>query len=124
MTEQEFNLYFKQKNYDYIEDFRVDNAVILAAGFASRFAPLSYTTPKALLPVCGEVLIERQIRQLLSAGIHEIFVVTGYKQEMFAYLTEKYGVRLLEAPGRRQAPGGVIEELFQRLDIRAFIGHL
>ena len=37
---------------------------------------------------------------------------------------EKYGVRLLEAPGRRQAPGGVIEELFQRLDIRAFIGHL
>ena len=57
VTEQEFNLYFKQKNYDYIEDFRVDNAVILAAGFASRFAPLSYTTPKALLPVCGEVLI-------------------------------------------------------------------
>lgn len=39
VTEQEFNLYFKQKNYDYIEDFRVDNAVILAAGFASRFAP-------------------------------------------------------------------------------------
>ena len=98
VTEQDFNLYFKQKNYDYIEDFRVDNAVILAAGFASRFAPLSYTTPKALLPVCGEVLIERQIRQLLSAGIHEIFVVTGYKQEMFAYLTGKYGVRLIENP--------------------------
>lgn len=76
--------------------FSVDNAVILAAGFASRFAPLSYHTPKALLPVHGEVLIERQIKQLQDAGIREIYVVTGYLKEKFSYLKNKYNVHLIE----------------------------
>lgn len=30
---------------------RVDNAVILAAGFSSRFVPICFDKPKALLPV-------------------------------------------------------------------------
>lgn len=76
--------------------YKVDNAIILAAGTASRFAPLSYEMPKALIPVKGEVLIERQIRQLQEAGIHEIIVVVGYKKEQFSYLQEKYGVILVE----------------------------
>ena len=46
--------------------YRVDNAVIMAAGTSSRFAPLSYERPKALTEVKGEVLIERQIRQILD----------------------------------------------------------
>ncbi|MDD4509933.1 MAG: NTP transferase domain-containing protein [Oscillospiraceae bacterium] len=74
----------------------IDNAVILAAGFASRFAPLSRTTPKALLNVRGEILIERQIRQLREAGIHDIYVVTGYLGEQFSYLTDRWGVTLIE----------------------------
>ena len=49
--------------------YKADNAVIMAAGLSSRFAPLSYEKPKALIPVRGEVLIERQIRQLREAGI-------------------------------------------------------
>lgn len=76
----------------------VDNAVILAAGTASRFAPLSYERPKALISVRGEVLIERQIRQLQEAGIPEIILVVGYRKEQFSYLREKFGVTLLENP--------------------------
>ncbi len=75
--------------------FKVDNAVIMAAGTSSRFAPLSYEKPKALIPVKGEILIERQIRQLQEAGVPEIYIVTGYKAEMFAYLEEKFGVHLI-----------------------------
>ena len=67
----------------------------MAAGTSSRFAPLSYEKPKALITVKGEVLIERQIRQLKEAGVPEIYVVTGYKAEMFAYLEEKFGVHLV-----------------------------
>lgn len=74
----------------------VDNAIILAAGTASRFAPISYEKPKALIEVKGEVLIERQIRQLQEAGISEIIVVVGYKKEQFMYLREKYGVVIVE----------------------------
>lgn len=73
----------------------VDNAIILAADLSSRFAPLSYELPKALLKVKGEVLIERQIKQLHEAGIFEIIVVVGYKKELFEYLTVKYNVKLV-----------------------------
>lgn len=71
------------------------NAVILAAGTSSRFVPLSAERPKGLLEVNGEVLIERQIRQLQEAGVRDITIVTGYKAEMFSYLEDKFGVRLV-----------------------------
>ena len=69
------------------------NAIILAAGTASRFVPLSAEFPKGLLEVKGEILIERQIRQLREAGVRDITLVLGYKAEMFSYLEGKYGVR-------------------------------
>lgn len=74
---------------------KVDNAIIMAAGVSSRFAPLSYEKPKALTVVKGEVLIERQIRQLKTAGIDEIYIVVGYKAEQFDYLRQKFGVHLI-----------------------------
>jgi len=75
--------------------YKVDNAVIMAAGTASRFAPLSYERPKALIEVRGEVLIERQIRQLREAGVPEIYLVVGYMKEQFYYLEEKMGVKII-----------------------------
>ena len=76
--------------------YKVDNAVIMAAGTASRFAPISYERPKALIEVKGEILLERQIRQLLEAGIKEIIIVVGYKKEQFMYLKDKFGVIIVE----------------------------
>ena len=78
--------------------YKVDNAIIMAAGTSSRFAPLSFEKHKALIEVRGEVLIERQIRQLLEAGIKDIYVVTGYKAADFAYLEEKFSVQLIHNP--------------------------
>lgn len=63
-----------------------------------RFVPLSLEKPKALLQVKGEILIERQIRQLQEAGIQEIVIVVGYMKEQFQYLKKKYGVILVENP--------------------------
>lgn len=78
--------------------YKVDNAVIMAAGTSSRFAPLSYEKPKALISVKGEVLIERQICQLKAAGVPEIYIVVGYKAEQFYYLEEKFGVHIVLNP--------------------------
>lgn len=66
------------------------NAIILAAGKSNRFAPFTYEKPKGLFIVKGEVLIERQIKQLIEAGIKEIIVVIGYMKEKFFYLEQKY----------------------------------
>lgn len=76
--------------------YRVDNAIILAAGLSSRFAPISYEKPKALINVRGEVLIERQIRQLHEAGIDKVYVVVGYMKNSFQYLKEKLDVTIVE----------------------------
>lgn len=71
------------------------NAIILAAGKSSRFAPFTYEKPKGLFCVKGEILIERQIEQLQSAGIEDIYIVVGYMKEKFFYLEQKYGVKLI-----------------------------
>ena len=79
-----------------LKPFKVNNAVIMAAGFSSRFAPLSYETPKGLVTIRGEKLIERQIRQLKEAGIQNIIVVVGYKKELFKYLQDAFDVKIIE----------------------------
>ena len=78
-----------------LEPYRVKNAVIMAAGMSSRFAPLSYEKPKALLSVKGELLIEREIRQLQEAGIRDITLVVGYLKEKMFYLADKFGIRIV-----------------------------
>lgn len=82
----------------YLEPYRMDCAVILAAGFGSRFVPLTFETPKGLLEVFGERMIERQIRQLHEAGVTDITIVVGYLKEKFEYLIDRYGVKLLYNP--------------------------
>ena len=94
----ERSLTLTSKGSEALEPYRVDSAVILAAGSATRFIPLSLEQPKGLYEVRGERLIERQIQQLHEAGIKDITVVLGYKKDMFAYLEDKYGVRLLFNP--------------------------
>ena len=70
-----------EKGISALAPYKVDNAIIMAAGMSSRFVPLSFEKPKGLLVVKDEVLIERQIRQLLEAGIRQIILVLGYKKE-------------------------------------------
>lgn len=71
------------------------NAVILAAGLSSRFSPLCHIHPKGLTRVKGEILVERQIRQLLEAEVRDIALITGYKKEQYSYLKKKYGIDLI-----------------------------
>lgn len=82
----------------YLEQFRVDGAVLTAAGFGSRFVPLTFEQPKGLLEVFGERMVERQICQLHEAGITDITIIVGYLKEKFEYLIDKYQVKLLYNP--------------------------
>lgn len=80
-----------------LEPFRVQGAVILAAGLSVRLAPLSFERPKPLFTVQGEVLIERIIRQLREVGIGRVTVVVGHMKEQLFYLEDEFGVELLES---------------------------
>lgn len=91
-----------KKGQNYLNSKKIDNAIILSAGLSTRFVPLNFEKPKSLLKVKGEILIERQIEQLRDAGIEEIIVVVGYMKEQFEYLTDKYGVILVESTEYRK----------------------
>ena len=74
------------------------NAIILAAGFGMRMVPINLSTPKALLEVNGEPLIERVIKQLHEVGVKDITIVVGFMKESFDYLIDEYGVELVVNP--------------------------
>lgn len=58
------------------------DAIILAAGYATRLRPLTESTPKPLLEVAGRPIIEHIIRKLEDMGeIRKIYVVTNDRFE-------------------------------------------
>lgn len=70
-------------------------AIILAAGYGMRMIPINTETPKGLLQINGEPLIERIISQLTEVGVQDITVVVGFMKEYYEYLIDKYSVKLL-----------------------------
>ena len=75
----------------------IDKALILAAGKGTRMWPLTDNTPKPLLPLCGEPIIQRQIKELKKIGVEKVYVLIGYRmKEISDFLGdgEEYGVKI------------------------------
>jgi CTP:phosphocholine cytidylyltransferase-like protein len=63
-----------------VNKYKVDNAVILAAGRGRRLNELTKDVPKPLLEnKNGVPLIEDIIMKLQEKGIMKIFIIIGYK---------------------------------------------
>lgn len=87
-----------------LEPYRVKRAIILAAGFSERLAPVSLEVPKPLVTVKGVQLVDTLLDALLAAGIEDITMVVGYKAAAFEPLREKYPtLRFAENPIYNQA---------------------
>ena len=79
--------------------FTVKRAIIIAAGFGSRMGALTQDTPKPMLKVHGERIIDNTIRKLIENGIEEIHVVVGYHKERFQEVKEVFPqIDLIENP--------------------------
>lgn len=83
------------KALELFEIHRPKRGIILAAGYGMRMIPINAETPKGLLQVNGEPLIERAICQLRKAGIQDITIVVGFMKEAYEYLIDKYDIKLL-----------------------------
>ena len=71
----------------------------MAAGFGSRMGALTQDTPKPMLKVHGERIIDNTIRKLIENGIEEIHVVVGYHKERFQEVKEVFPqIDLIENP--------------------------
>ncbi len=82
-----------------MEPCRAKRAVFIAAGFGTRLVPITLNTPKPLVRVNGQRIIDGLLDACLAIGIEEIYVVRGYLSEQFDQLLYKYPmIRFLENP--------------------------
>jgi mannose-1-phosphate guanylyltransferase len=58
-------------------------AVILVGGFGTRLRPLTFATPKPLLPIANVRQLEHLIAALGSAGVTRAVLALGFKPEPF-----------------------------------------
>jgi molybdenum cofactor cytidylyltransferase len=72
------------------------SAVVLAAGASTRMGG-----PKLLLPLGGEPLVRRTVRQVAAAGFDEVLVVVGSEHEQVLAALEDLKVRHVVNPDYR-----------------------
>lgn len=75
---------------------RVRKAVIPAAGFGTRFLPQTKAMPKEMLPVVDKPIIQYIVEELVSVGIEEIIIVTGYHKRSIEDHFDRPSLELVE----------------------------
>jgi UTP--glucose-1-phosphate uridylyltransferase len=57
---------------------KIRKAVIPAAGYGTRFLPVTKAMPKEMLPIVDKPVIQYVVEELVEAGIEQIIIVTGW----------------------------------------------
>lgn len=56
---------------------KIRKAVIPAAGFGTRFLPMTKASPKEMMPIVDKPVIQYIVEEAVEAGIEEIIIITG-----------------------------------------------
>ncbi len=56
---------------------KVRKAVIIAAGWGTRFLPITRSLPKEMLPLVDKPLIQYSVEEAIDSGIEQVFMVTA-----------------------------------------------
>ena len=88
-----------QQGLSELEPYRVKKIIFIAAGFSSRLAPITLNTPKPLIRVNGQRIIDSMLDTATNLGIEEIYIVRGHLSEQFDQLTYKYpNIKFIDNP--------------------------
>jgi len=59
---------------------KIRKAVIPAAGYGTRFLPMTKASPKEMLPIIDKPIIQYVVEEAINSGIEDIIIVTGYNK--------------------------------------------
>src|SRR3989337_4275114 len=62
------------------DKLRIRKAVIPAAGYGTRFLPMTKASPKEMLPIIDKPVIQYVVEEAVASGIEDIIIVTGYNK--------------------------------------------
>jgi len=91
---------------------KIRKAVIPAAGYGTRFLPMTKASPKEMLPIIDKPIIQYVVEELVGAGIQQIIIVTGWHKRAI----EDHFDRHLELEHKLQETGK-LEQLKQIQDL-------
>ncbi len=88
---------------------RIRKAIIPAAGFGTRFLPITKTVPKEMLPVGDKPVIQYVVEEAVAAGLTEILIVISRGKEAIPdYFARNPELeRRLEASGKAGLAAGL-----------------
>lgn len=86
---------------------KIRKAIIPAAGYGTRFLPMTKASPKEMLPIIDKPVIQYVVEEAVASGIEDIIIVTGYNKraiedhfdhgvELETYLKERGKTEQLE----------------------------
>ena len=60
-------------------------AVIVAAGYGTRFLPVTRVVPKELLPIVDRPAIDFVVDELIDAGVTDLLVITSRRKKAMLF---------------------------------------
>ena len=93
-------------------------AMILSAGMGSRMGHLTKNTPKPLLKIGNQTLLEMQLNKLIQAGINQLLINVSYLgDQIIEFVSDKYknssniDIQFSEEDQPLETAGGIVNAL-------------
>lgn len=81
----------------------IRKAIILAAGYGTRFLPMTKAMPKEMLPVVDKPVIQYVVEDALAAGVEDVVIVTsGQKRAIEDHFDHSFELEQLLATSNKQ----------------------
>ena len=104
---------------------KINTALILCAGYGKRLNPLTIKTPKPLLRLNNQTILEKCINVIIKLGIKKIFLNTFYlRDQIFEFIKSKkfcIDIRIIEDGKKILNPGGGILNMIENSKDNDFI---
>lgn len=98
-------------------------AIILSSGKGTRMMPLTKHTPKPMLDINGEYLLENKINLCKNAGLNDIYINVAYKKNVIINYIETLDVviKIIDEGDEPLGTASGIRNIIEEFDDKEFI---